>query len=1374
MLKVNVRRFHFVATRARSSMTLHTRRFCAIVVLVSLSTATAAAAASAGHPSSPMVSVVRSDSRSFVFEVRPVYLSPRTVEAGGVACVAYDFSGSTPWEGEVRPGAPDLRCLEVPVSLPSAMGASVRVLAADYEDVPATTLAPVPLYPIRDHMFGEPTYSMDAGAYRGTTYLPGPVASLTTPRRVRSLWVGTVRIAPVQFNPATRAVRRYSRVVVEISYGASGTASTTSPDARLVGPGLANGAILSPSGPMARTAGIASSVLSTGKWFKITVSDDGIYKLDGAALSGAGIDLNAVDPRTVKIYGNGGKELPEDLTQARPTDLVEDAIYVSGESDGKFDTGDYIVFYGKSVRGWTYNPAGKTMRHYINHYTESNVYWLTYGGGFGKRMAGEASDPDPAGITPDRFRDHVAIEEEKVKLLNPVENVLSGKDWYAHILDEKSPTFTYAQSLPGLVPGDAIKYRFTLLAYSVSGASFTVSESGSTLGTYGLSAPYNYTYATGGTFQASGTSSLSGNTSRLNFALNQAGVGAQGYIDWVEYDYPRFFFAQGNYLHFWSPDTTAVVEYQLQQFTEQPLIFDVTVPENVKLITGVVGSYAFRAQATAGTVSEFVAAGPTSWKQPSAIQSVGNQDLRGYADGADYIIVTSADYRAAADRLAAWRRSPAHGGLATVVVDVDQIYNEFGGGLPDITAIRDYLKYAYDNWTLKPRYVLLFGGASYDYKGILGKKSSFVPTWQSPNSVDAVDSYSTDDFFVMFGAGSAPWLVLGRIAARDPSDGDVIVDKIMRYETQSVRDSWKMRILYIGDDAWTSEGGEVGDGTLHSDAAEILSSPGYTPDDLEKKKIYIAEYPTVYDALGRRKPGAYQAIIDQINQGVLMLNYTGHGNPMQWAHENIFNSLTSIPQLTNANRLALFFLATCNYSQFDDPSLVSGGELLMNKPDGGAVAVISACRKVYAGANNTLNQRTYQALFLRDAYGRVVVNRPAMALYTYKLGGNIWNDQKFFFMGDPTMRLQYPSGYAAIDSINNASVDSVGGSPRTGPVAMQSLSTVTVAGSMRDASDRIDTTFAGTMTLIVNDASRRQTIVNFYPGVNWSYLATGSTIFRGENTVSNGRFRATFVVPKDIFFGDSTGRGRVVAYCTNASEDAEGYTGNVAFRGTDSTTTNDKAGPQMAIYLNNRAFRPGDLVGPNPTLLVDLADSNGINTSASGIGHRIEAWLNNSSQSIDLTDDYTSKVNNYRQGTIQYQLSALPTGNNTLRLRAWDSFNNSNTVETAFEVASDKNLVISDVMNYPNPYASGTTFFTFHQNQTAPLNVTIKIYTVAGRMIKALEMTTGGESFVRIPWDGRDADGDGIANGVYLYKVLASTTDGQFSSEALGKLAVVK
>jgi hypothetical protein len=197
------------------------------------------------------------------------------------------------------------------------------------------------------------------------------------------------------------------------------------------------------------------------------------------------------------------------------------------------------------------------------------------------------------------------------------------------------------------------------------------------------------------------------------------------------------------------------------------------------------------------------------------------------------------------------------------------------------------------------------------------------------------------------------------------------------------------------------------------------------------------------------------------------------------------------------------------------------------------------------------------------------------------------------------------------------------------------------------------------------------------------------------------------------------------------------------------------------------------LVSEKPVLYVDLADSSGINTSGSGIGHRLEAWINNSAQSKDVTEFYSSKLDNYREGTVEYRLESLPHGKNFVRVRAWDTFNNASTAETYFEVTSSDQLRISEVMNYPNPFARNTSF-TFRQNQLIPLNIRIKVYTLAGRLIQSLESSSQGEPFIRVPWDGRDRDGDLVANGVYLYKLIVRTVDGRFSSEALGKLSVLK
>ncbi|HEX9005740.1 MAG TPA: type IX secretion system sortase PorU, partial [Bacteroidota bacterium] len=864
----------------------------------------------------------------------------------------------------------------------------------------------------------------------------------------------------------------------------------------------------------------------------------------------------------------------------------------------------------------------------------------------------------------------------------------------------------------------------------------------------------------------------------LSFSFGSADRGADGYVDWLETHYLRFFSANGDYLRFWGPDTTAVVEYNLQQFSQPPMVFNVSSPADVRRLDGVAGNAVFRARESSGGRSEYVAAAPAAWRTPASIQTVQNQDLHGgLTAGADYLIITAAPFRAAADRLAAFRRQAPHGGLQTLVIDVAQIYNEFSGGLPDVSAIRDFLKYACDSWQRKPAMVLFFGGASYDYKGILGTVSSFVPTWESDESLHEFASFATDDFFAALGGGSIPWFATGRIAARTPAEAQTIVDKIIRYDDASAQDSWKMRMLFIADDAWTPGGGDSENGTAFGNYVDqVLASSAYTPDLYEKRKVYIAEYPTIFETQGRRKPGAYEDIIRYINEGVAVVNYDGHGNPQQLADESIFHVQTSIPRLTNADRLPLFYLSTCSFSQFDDPTRYSGSELLLNKADGGAIGCLSACRKVYA--DDYLLADVHGRTFFRGAQGRLSLERPATALFAAKVvRGNEGGDLRYFFMGDPAMRLQFPAGYASIDTINGQSVDSLGGQKRTTPIRLASLSRVTLKGAMRDARGAVDSAYQGSLSLLVNDASQWRVIQDYFPGTDWGYLVTGPAIFRGEHTVKNGRFEAHFVVPRDIAYADSNGRGRIVAYIKGSGGDGEGFSGNVAITGVDSAAAGDAQGPHIALYLNSRSFRSGDLVNSHPLLLADFSDSSGINMSKAGVGHRLEAWVNNGSASLDLTDFYTSAQDDYRRGAVQMPLTALPAGRNTIRVRAWDTFNNSAVAETWFEVASsDDALTLADVFNYPNPFSRAGTSFTFRHNQHArALQVRIRIYTVAGRLIQTLEsMVQAGEPFAKIPWDGRDRDGDTLANGVYLYKLLVSTDDGLSTAEALGKLAVLR
>lgn len=1321
------------------------------------------------------VTVIRSDERSILLEYKPRAVVARSIFHKDRQFVNYDFDGAYPLADIRQPGVPDLKYRLLPLAFQSIEGNVVQVTAADYEEIPDVMLAPVPTVIVRDEVLDVKSYDIDPTAYGQNGFLPGPVAELSTINQSRSMIIGGVRVYPIQYNPATRTLRKYSRIVVEVVYAPSSAPRIQNNDDELFEGFLLNYDVarvwkFADARQLQRPTS-APSVLAQGTWYRLTVTEEGMYILNQQFFSSNGISLSGVDPRTIKIYGGDGRELPEAVNATRPTDLVENAIYVEGEGDGQFNAGDYVLFYGRGVQGIAYDPLGRTLRHYIHHYSRANYYWLTFGGAPGRRMAQQPTPAGPAGLVPTRFLDATFIEPDTINI------VRSGKDWVGPQIDPNG-AYVRTLSLPGVIAGEPRTYRYALVASSQAPSTFTVREGGTLIGEHGLPPISGWDLATRLTFEVTGGYPISNNTSQLRFEYRSSAAGASGYLDWVEIIYLRSFDAVNNALRFRSPDTTAVVEYRLGGFSGAASVFNVTDPANVMRVAAPGG--VFRAEEIGGRVSEYFALTSAAYKQPAAVLNIPNQNLHGIAEHYDFIIITTDEYRGAANRLKDFRQQPARGGLRTLVVTVDQIYNEFSHGVPDVSAIRDFLRYAYYNWTPQspPRYVLFFGAASYDYKDILGTRSSFVPTWETTDyPFNDVYSSCTDDFFTRITTSRAPFFVSGRVNARTVSEANFMVDKIIGYEERSVRGQWRTRILIVADDGWTPENPRGEEGSLHTAQAESLGEQ-FAPDLFEKRKVYLEEYPAVQTSQGRRKPGAYQDIIDEINRGVLIVNFTGHGNPTVWTHENVFHVSTSIPLLTNGDRLSVFFAATCNFSQYDDPKRYTGAELLINKENGGAIGVVSASRKVFADQNYYLNRGIYANLFPIDQFGRVRVERVATALYLFKQTNNNDNDEKYLLLGDPTMHLQYPRGFVSIDTINAQAVDSVDGQPRVSPIQLRSLARITVKGTVRNEANTPEPNAVGQLTLIVNDATRTITIPTFYNGP-FTYRAPGGLIYRGLSSIANGRFTATFVVPKDIAYADSSTRGRLVAYYTdNNNNDGVGYTNKIWVGGSDPSAPVDTTGPTIRIYLGNSyesslAFRAGDVVNEKPTLFVDLVDSSGINTSIASLGHRIEAWINNSPESKDMTEFYTGKIDNFQAGTVTYPLRDLPQGTNTIRVRAWDTYNNANTAETYFEVRSSDQLSVMNVMNYPNPFTKSTAF-TFRHNQAIPVNATVKVYTVAGRLIQTLETFGVSEPFVKIPWDGRDRDGDELANGVYLYKLIVRTVDGRFTSEALGKLAIAR
>lgn len=1311
------------------------------------------------------IRIIQSDEREFTFEFNPIF-DPMSIVAG-----ESEIFTSISFDGEIglssaTSGEPLLKFKNISLRLPGLSNHSVEILETDYETIPDILLAPVPnVYKDEQGTYFSKLIK-DLSAYSATDFLPSEIVKLTDIGTTRGAALGNIHIYPLQYNPSAKQLRKYTRLRIKVTFGSSEFTGIPQPEDELlkgVGINYETGKHWYLVPAFAKKQAQTNSVLANGVWFRFPINEDGIYKLTGSQLISIGVPANT-NPNTIKIYNNGGFEPAFDPLVFTPDDLLENGVFVNDAgTQSKLDADDYILFYGKGTTGWKYHAPTKTFSHYINRFAAGNVYWLTFDGASSKKMFETESLNGTNFFQPSTVLGKTFREDEKVNILN------SGMEWLGHQFSVKD-SMTYVVSLPELDTQNPITYRIRLAARAhLNWSYFTASERQQNLGTVSIEGTYIGSYgspqAKFATLNRTLMPNLGDPRSELKLKFTSDNPAGIGYLDWFEIFYRQKLNAQNDNFNFHTYDTTAVIKYAISGFSSNDIkVFDVSNFENVKIITSpsiTSNTVSFQIQTQAGTLKELFVVGQNGYKTPSNFVRVNNQNIHAAVTSGDsiqFIIITHKDFKSAANRLKTHREKIGTDRLKTLVVDVEELYNEFGGGLSSPIAIRNFLKYAYNSIPGNSlKYVLLFGDGDFDYRRITTTGTNWIPPWETPESYTDINSFATEDRFAIFDNRQRIALAIGRLAVRSASEANVVVDKIIEYETNPVLDPWKMRITYIADDG--PAGPREDDGTMHTTHAEDVAA--VTPNSIEKRKIYIVEYPTVITSIGRRKPAANQAIVSQMNAGSLIVNFSGHGNPRLWTHEQVFVRETDFPLLNNKERYFYLIAATCNFSEFDGIGDQSGGEILVNKPNSGAIGVLAATRAVYAYPNRDLNIELFRQTFKLDTYGNIIQSRLGDAIFRTKQILRIDdNHEKFFLLGDPSVRLALPKVQGSIDSINSQFANQ--------RIDLNALQKVTLKGSIRQPSTNLPSNFSGKAQVVVYDANKK---INIPEWTNFSYTAAGSVIFRGESSISNGNFKTEFIIPKDISY--DTLNGRITLYFSNNETDGMGYTENFRIVGTDTTAVTDTEGPTMDIFFDSKSFRPGDVVTEAPLLIVDLQDESGINASGSGIGHRIEAWLNDQSESIDLTPFYKSNLDTYQEGVVEYKFGKLAAGSHKIKIRAWDIFNNASSAETIFDVLVGQGLTISDLFNYPNPF-SESTVFTFHQNQIVPVDVEVKIYSIAGRLLESIKRSSITDNFIRIDWNGRDRDGDKLANGIYLYKVIVKTQDGRFTSESIGKLSVLK
>lgn len=1312
------------------------------------------------------IRIIESDDRGMTIELLPEFRQDLTINSSDGSFALPQFKNSLSGFAGIQ-GSEDIRNRVISIAVPSYSGNSVSVIASDFQTITGFSLAPIPNEKIVDDL-GTTTRTYKTNYLSRQNFYPQQIVQLSNVGMMKNWLTANLSIAPYQYNSSEKILRKYTRIVIRVDFGARTFKFDQSGNDEWAMASLANYSTAKrwTSSPSLKKSSAANSVLATGTWIKLEVVDDGMYKIDANYLKSVGIEPSTLSSITdVKMFGADGRNIPESVGSIRPADVPQLAVeYVDNNSNGKFDSDDYILFYGRGVNGWNYDAVNKTFTHYVNPYTFSNYYFLTVGTTAPIKKIPGVNISSLASAKVSQVGGKVFFDEEKYNFNQ------SGQLWFSPPMNANESR-VISNKLPGWVSGSSILYRYKLFSRATADAEFILDESGQPFGSTiirGMSDgdlnSVETTYANGGSEeQATIFPTLIDQRSNVKLKYQVNSSVASGFIDWIRIYYRQNLIALNDQIIFDAPDSNGVVEFSLSGFTSNDItIYEVSDVNNIKKISYrldlTFGSMVFGDTLSSGSIKKYWAGTVTKFLTPKSAVKITNSNYHGYA-GADFVIITHNDFISEALRLKAHKESlPGIKKLSTVVIDVDTLYNEFGIGMPDPTALRDFLRYAVNNWTVKPKYALFFGDASYDFRSIQKNDRSWVPTYQTSESNNKIYTYSNDDFFVCLDPNEPAKVSIsaGRLTPRTSDQARLLVDRIIQYESKPTRGNWKNVITIVADDQWTP--GDVTE-YFHTTQAEDLVQN--TPKDFDIKRIYAETYPALFTSAGRRKPDVRQAILDNVNQGTLLLNFTGHGNPKVWAHESILTLDDVRNQFVNNDKLTFIVAATCDWGRFEEAGEPSSAEEVMFNTKGGAIGVLSATRAVYSHLNAATNQAFYSKLFsiasslrLGDAY----------SLAKNELGNDfdaLINKQKYFLMGDPTLRLAVPESKFMVDSLvseYSSHADTI-----------HALDKITIKGTVRDSSNARDVNYNGTALINVHDAD----IAKSVPTIPWmpSYNENGGIIYKGEATIKDGIVNTTFIVPKDIAYQNKN--GRIAVYFSNVQTDGRGYTKNFIVGGSNKNFLPDSAGPSIQIFFDNTNFRSGDVVNENPLLIVKLKDSSGINSSANSIGHRLEAWIDGSAKSIDLTESYKGDIDSYQQGSAEYQLSGLAQGSHSIEVRAWDAHNNSSSTELFFNVASSGGLSILDLYNFPNP-VSTVTAFTFHHNQLSPIDVTIHIFTVTGRRVHTIERFGVSDRFVKIDWNRRDSDGDELGNGIYFYKVIAKTIDGQFTSEAIGKMAVVR
>lgn len=757
---------------------------------------------------------------------------------------------------------------------------------------------------------------------------------------------------------------------------------------------------------------------------------------------------------------------------------------------------------------------------------------------------------------------------------------------------------------------------------------------------------------------------------------------------------------------------------------------------------------------------------------PEYLYHITNQDHHADA-AADMVIIipTSQKLLKQAQRLAAFHEQ--HDSLRVRIVPADELFNEFSSGTPDANAYRRYLKMLYDRAETDsdmPRFLLLFGDCVWDNRMLTSDCATLNPDdyllcYESENSFNEIRCFIDDGFFCLLDDGEGVDqlrsdkldMAVGRFPVVTEEDAKAMVDKTIGYVENKNAGAWQNTLVFMGDD---------GNGNLHmndvNDAANDIAAryPGY-----QVKKVMWDAYEGVSTSTGNTYPDVSALLKQQQQAGALIMDYGGHGRADQISHERVL-TLADFESFTNSN-LPLWVTASCDILPFDGTTPTIG-ETAVTTSKGGAVAFFGTTRTVYSNYNKSINM-AFLRYVLSIADGKPMTLGEAQRLAKNQMittrQDTTVNKLQYSLLGDPAISLHLPTLSVVIDSINGAKPSA------NAPVTLKAGSVARVAGHVESQQP-----FNGVMTALVRDSRELVTCrlnKSSEAKTPFTYYDRTNTLFNGADSIRNGRFSFSFVVPKDINYSDGKGLINIHAVSSDHTLEAHGAEENFLVGGSEDSDL-DSLGPKIYCYLNTPQFENGGNVNATPYFVAQLSDADGINAAGNGVGHDLQLIVDGSpSMTYKLNDYFAYDFGTYQSGSVCYSLPELEPGRHTLLFRAWDVLNNSTSATLDFNVVKGLQPTIYSVDVSQNPASTSTTFIISHDFNGSNVDVKIDVFDTSGRMLWShSESGVSASGAYTVDWDLCQDGGGRLQTGVYLYRVRVSC-DGSSEASKAKKLVVI-